>query len=115
MGKFYQILTVICPPHNNNNVLLFYILILSLFFRENKTFIHVNCKIQKEIKISSAVFMIITLRIKQMLTAKVRCCLNKKKRNKQTPQYFLTLNTLGKIFSRQHIEIFFLFFPENRI
>ena len=27
----------------------------------------------------------------------------------------LTLSTLGKIFSRQHIEIFFLFSPENRI
>ena len=27
----------------------------------------------------------------------------------------LTLSTLGKIFSRQHFEIFFLFFPENRI
>ena len=31
--------------------------------------------------------------------------------------YFLdlTLSTLGKIFSRRHFEIFFLFFPENRI
>ena len=28
---------------------------------------------------------------------------------------YLTLSTLGKIFSRRHIEIFFLFFPENRI
>ena len=28
---------------------------------------------------------------------------------------FLTLSTLGKIFSRRHFEIFFLFFPENRI
>ena len=27
----------------------------------------------------------------------------------------LTLSTLGKIFSRRHFEIFFLFFPENRI
>ena len=27
----------------------------------------------------------------------------------------LTLSTLGKIFSRRHIEIFFLIFPENRI
>ena len=25
----------------------------------------------------------------------------------------LTLSTLGKIFSRRHFEIFFLFFPEN--
>ena len=28
---------------------------------------------------------------------------------------YLTLSTLGKIFSRRHFEIFFLFFPENRI
>ena len=27
----------------------------------------------------------------------------------------LTLHTLGKIFSSPHTEIFFLFFPENRI
>ena len=27
----------------------------------------------------------------------------------------LTLSTLGKIFSRRHFEIFFLFFSENRI
>ena len=27
----------------------------------------------------------------------------------------LTLSTLGKIFSRRYFEIFFLFFPENRI
>ena len=27
----------------------------------------------------------------------------------------LTLNALDKIFSRRHFEIFFLFFPENRI
>ena len=27
----------------------------------------------------------------------------------------LTLSILGKIFSRQHFEILFLFFPENRI
>ena len=27
----------------------------------------------------------------------------------------LTLSTLSKIFSRRHFEIFFLFFPENRI
>ena len=27
----------------------------------------------------------------------------------------LTLSTLGKIFSRRHFDIFFLFFPENRI
>ena len=29
--------------------------------------------------------------------------------------YFLMLSTLGKIFSRQHTEIFFLFFPARRI
>ena len=30
-------------------------------------------------------------------------------------KYFvLTPSTLGKIFSRWHIEIFFLFFPENK-
>ena len=29
--------------------------------------------------------------------------------------WVLTLSTLGKIFSRRHFEIFFLFFPENRI
>ena len=29
--------------------------------------------------------------------------------------FFLTPSTLGKIFSRQHIEIFFLFFPGNII
>ena len=28
-------------------------------------------------------------------------------------QYPLTLSTLGKIFSRRHFEIFFLFFPET--
>ena len=28
---------------------------------------------------------------------------------------FLTFSTLGKKFSRLHFEIFFLFFPENRI
>ena len=27
----------------------------------------------------------------------------------------LTLSTLGKVFSRQHTEIFYLFFPDNRI
>ena len=32
---------------------------------------------------------------------------------KISPQ--LTLSTLGKIFSRQHFEVFVLFFPENRI
>ena len=30
-------------------------------------------------------------------------------------QQYLTLSTLGKIFSRRHFEIFFLFFSENRI
>ena len=30
-------------------------------------------------------------------------------------QHYLMLSTLGKIFSRWHFEIFFLFFPENRI
>ena len=32
-----------------------------------------------------------------------------------TVNSFLTLSTLGKIFSRRHFEIFFLFFSENRI
>ena len=32
-----------------------------------------------------------------------------------TENIFLMLSTLGKIFSRLHIEIFFFFFPENRI
>ena len=31
------------------------------------------------------------------------------------PGAMLTLSTLGKIFSRRHFEIFFLFFSENRI
>ena len=29
--------------------------------------------------------------------------------------YLLTLSMPGKIFSRRHFEIFFLFFPENRL
>ena len=35
--------------------------------------------------------------------------------NRGTQTRTLTLSTLGKIFSRRHIEIFLLFFPENRI
>ena len=30
-------------------------------------------------------------------------------------QHYLTLSTQGKIFSRQHFEIFLLFFTENKI
>ena len=41
----------------------------------------------------------------QLMTTALHC----------TELYDLTLSTLGKIFSRRHFEIFFLFFPENRI
>ena len=40
---------------------------------------------------------------------------DRKKPMFESPVACLTLSTLGKIFSRQHFEIFFLFFPKNRI
>ena len=33
---------------------------------------------------------------------------------REAVQTLLMLSTLGKIFSRQHIELIFLFFPENK-
>ena len=35
--------------------------------------------------------------------------------DKYVNSWFLAFSTPGKIFSRQHIETIFLFFPENRI
>ena len=45
----------------------------------------------------------------------LRKVLNIGDHSRRVIQVPLTLSTLGKIFSRRHFEIFFLFFPENRI